>query len=54
MLKYPNDRYDGYVQLIDGSGNCFVPEFTRERDDALAYCKAYMEFARRIDRAKEC
>lgn len=50
MLQYPNDRHNGYVLLHDGDGNLMVPEFVREKDDALAYCRAFMWFARAIDK----
>lgn len=32
MLPYPHDRFDSHVLLTDGSGNLFVPDFSRYHD----------------------
>lgn len=56
MLKYPNDRYNGYVLLSDGDGNLFVPDFSRaqegetELSSAIKYCGAFLVLAHRLDR----
>lgn len=56
MLKYPMDRVSGYVQLSDGQGNQYIPEWdltctgeSRGSDvgDAMNYCGAFLALARR-------
>jgi hypothetical protein len=58
-LKYPDDRlsYHGgsYVQLRDGDGNFFVPDFSRSSlggsdvGDAMKYAGVFLVLSRRLD-----
>jgi hypothetical protein len=54
-LHYPQDRYNGFVQLTDGNGNAYVPDFRRsynkggEIADALEYSRAFLVLARRMN-----
>lgn len=54
-LQYPQDRYNGFVQLTDGKGNAYVADFRRsynkgsEIADALEYCRAFLVLARRME-----
>lgn len=58
MLKYPHDRVNGYVQLTDANGYCYVPDFTRghkkptEVENAIDYCRAFMTLSNRIIRGR--
>lgn len=53
-LQYPNDRVNGFVQLTDGNGNMYVPDFTRSYDrgsnegNAMAYAGAFLQLAKRV------
>lgn len=47
-IRYPHDRYKGYVLLTDGTGLPYVPEFTREQDNPCEYVWACMEFMKRM------
>lgn len=53
-LKYPNDRYNGFVQLTDGKGNPYVPDFIRSYDcgaeagNAMKYAGAFLVLANRL------
>lgn len=58
-LKYPQDRYNGYVQLTDGNGCAFVPDWdlTRtgesrgsEAGDAMKYAGAFLVLANRMNK----
>lgn len=51
MLKYPHDRFEGYVQLTDGKGDAFVPDMNHTGDtvvDAINYCRAFLTLARKL------
>lgn len=53
-LKYPHDRVNGFVQLKDGDGKLFVPEFNRfsqdsNEGDAMKYAGAFLILAKRLD-----
>lgn len=54
-LKYPHDRFNGFVQLTDGNGNAYVPAFSREHKggsdvgNAMKYSGAFMVLARRMN-----
>lgn len=50
MLKFPNDRHNGYVLHTGADGQFFVPEFSRVQTNPLNYCQAFMELGRRLDR----
>lgn len=53
MLKYPDDRFDGYVVLVDGNGDMFVPDFVKNYEpdtdagNAIRYCRAFLTLAAR-------
>lgn len=62
MLKYPHDRHNGYVLLIDGSGNAYMPDWDLERTcesrgsvvgDAMKYAGAFLVLANRYTKHKE-
>jgi hypothetical protein len=60
MLKYPYDRHNGYIQLTDGFGNAYVPDFPDDRDrgseqgNAMKYAGAYLVLAKRIAEMQKC
>ncbi len=53
MLKYPNDRVNGFVLLSGANGNLYVPDFIKTYDrgsdegNAMAYAGACLALARR-------
>ena len=53
-LQYPQDRVNGFVQLKDGNGNMYVPDFTRSYNqgsnegNAMAYAGAFLKLAKRV------
>jgi len=53
MLRFPEDRVNGFVMLTDGNGTLFVPDFTRTYDaggsviNAAIYCRAFLILANR-------
>lgn len=55
-LKYPDDRFNGHVQLTDGSGNIFITDFSRcsitkdKIGDALKFSGAFLVISHRLDK----
>jgi len=52
-LKYPHDRVNGYVQLKDGNGNLYVPDFhalgtENDAGESMKYAGAFLILANRI------
>lgn len=53
LPKHPNDRFNGFVLLRDGSGDFFVPSFPRAGQTDLAYCRAFLQLGRQLDAANK-
>jgi hypothetical protein len=57
-LQYPNDRHNGFVQLTDGTGNLYVPDFISSYDcgndvgNAMKYAGAFLVLAQRQNNHK--
>lgn len=51
-LKFPNDRYNGFVALTGPNGLLFVPDFTRLERAPIEYCQAFMGICRALDQAR--
>jgi hypothetical protein len=56
-LKYPHDRFNGYVLLTDGDGQPFIPDWDLKRDntdrgsevgDAMKYTGAFLQISKRL------
>lgn len=61
-LKYPLDRINGYVQLTDGNGHAYIPEWDLTRTgesrgskegDYQKYCSSFMILGKRMDAIKK-
>jgi hypothetical protein len=53
-LKYPYDRYNGFVQLKDGGGQPYVfdssyPDYGSEVGNAMKFAGAFLALAKRYN-----
>ena len=60
-LKYPEDRFNGFVQLTDGNGEPYVADFVRSYDatsdagNAMKFAGAWLILAKRIqEQPRKC
>jgi hypothetical protein len=56
-LKYPHDRFNGFVQLTDGNGapyvfDCPYPDYGSKEGHAMKFSGAFLALANRMDKLR--